>query len=144
MWAPVDPAVARRTPISWTHAIRSWLLLLIVCTGLAAWWTVATKSPAANLLIGPVIAYVVVGSGLTGTMNHPRCRHWGWTFLLDLACLGFLAVLYCAGLAGLMSGAAELIGAVVAASIALAVLVILTNRPLPAPEPPTESPVPGM
>jgi hypothetical protein len=143
LWAPVDPEVARLTPISWKHAVRAWLIVFPIVHGVAVALLIASHALRLNLLVAPMIAYVITSAGLAGTMNRQRCRHWEWTMAVDFVVWG-LSLLTCGF--GFFAGTwlGPLIWIVLVGTAGLAASVILTNRPLRTSPVPPEPPAVGV
>ena len=137
LWAPVDPEVARLTPIAWKHAVRAWLIVFPIIHGVAVALVIASHELWLNLLVAPMIGYVITSAGLAGTMNRRRCRHWEWTFGIDLVVMVGMALALCAGVTVVAATVAVFWGELLAAA-GLVTVVTLTHLPLRVPAAPPE------
>ena len=135
LWALTDPEVARVTPIRWKHAIRSWLIvwppthLLAIAVVLS---TGGSRGSELNLPIAPLVAFIVVSGGLTGTQDRPRARHPGLALIVGVSAAVATALTMCAGLLFVGWG-----GALAAAELittgGLVLTVLVTHLPLRVP-----------
>ncbi len=133
LWAPTDPEIAKRAPVAWQRAVRTWLLLWPAATALTMAWFAATHLTPSVLLCGPAIAYLVADGGLTGTREHPRARHRGSAAAVTVGvAVGLLAILLL-GFPDYTSPTAQIVASEVMTTAGLALIVVVTNRPLGVP-----------
>ena len=126
LWAPLDPAVARLTPISWRHAIRSWLVLWPLCHGLGAVYLWVADRDWRILALASGFAFL--DAGLVGTQHRPRTRRWGACFGVSVSVVVFLFLISCGAFAQLSVGMTTVVSVLIT-SAGLAGIVAITYLP---------------